>query len=58
MPFQVGDRVDRIEDREVTGATVISVVEMGDGTNSVELDYDEGPSGWWPENCIKKKDEN
>lgn len=52
--YKVGDRVDRIEDREQTGATIISIVESGDMT-SIELQYDEGGTGWWPENCIKPR---
>lgn len=53
--FKVGDRVDRIEDREVTGATIISIEEHGDRI-SVELQYDEGGTGWWPVDCIKLKE--
>lgn len=41
--MQVGDRVNRIEDREVVGATVIAF----DG-NFVFISYDEGGEGWWP----------
>lgn len=52
--FKVGDRVDRIEDREVTGATIIAIVE-GVEYISVELQYDEGGSGWWPIECIRLK---
>lgn len=54
--YQVGDRVDRIEDREVTGATIVSIQEVGDSV-CVELQYDEDPSktGWWPVNCIKPR---
>jgi hypothetical protein len=52
MPeYNIGDRVDRIEDREITGATIISIQEGIDIT--VELEYDEGGSGWWPISCIK-----
>jgi len=58
MPkFKVGDRVDRIEDREVTGATVL-VVQESDNGNMYELQYDEGDNGWWPEDCLKLIDEN
>jgi hypothetical protein len=54
MPeYQVGDRVDRIEDREITGATVISIQRIDDNNISVELQYDEGGSGWWPVSAIK-----
>jgi hypothetical protein len=53
MPkFNVGDRVRRIENREVTAATVLSVQESGDRV-SVEISYDEGGSGWWPEDCLE-----
>lgn len=45
--FMVGDRVNRIEARDVVGATVIAV----DGDN-VELAYDEGGMGWWPSDCL------
>jgi len=43
MNFNVGDRVNRVEDREVTGGTVLQL----DGEN-VEIEYDEGGTGWWP----------
>lgn len=53
MPeYKVGDRVDRIEDREITGATIISIQESPNG-DIVELQYDEGGSGWWPVSAIK-----
>lgn len=48
MTFSIGDRVNRIEDREVTGATVISI----DG-ESIEIEYDEGGSGWWPAETLE-----
>lgn len=50
--YQIGDRVERIEDREVTGATVIAIQETGDSI-VVELQYDEGGSGWWPVTSIR-----
>ena len=31
--FQIGQRVDRIEDREVTEATVIQIIERDDGSS-------------------------
>ena len=52
--YQVGDRVDRIENREVTGATIISIQETGNSV-CVELQYDEGGTGWWPIDCIKPR---
>jgi len=41
--FQIGQRVNRIENRETTEATVIEVIE-----ESVHIEYDEGGDGWWP----------
>ena len=48
----VGDRVNRLEDRDVTGATVLAV----EGSN-VEIAYDEGGTGWWPVDCLQPLDE-
>ena len=57
MPqYNIGERVDRIEDREVTGATIIAIQETINETINetiVELQYDEGGSGWWPTTSIK-----
>lgn len=50
--YNIGDRVDRIEDREITGATIISI-QVTDDHIIVELQYDEGGSGWWPVSAIK-----
>jgi hypothetical protein len=53
--FAVGDRVDRIEQREVTGATVIGVSSSGnEHTNEqiLELEYDEGGTGFWPSTAV------
>jgi len=50
--YKVGDKVERIEDREVIGATIIKIVEQEEGV-FMELEYDEGGSGWWPEGCIR-----
>lgn len=52
MEYQVGDRVERIEDREITGATVLSIQTVGDET-ILELQYDEGGTGWWPATSIR-----
>lgn len=41
--MQVGDRVNRIENREIVGATVLAI----EGEN-VLIAYDEGGEGWWP----------
>jgi hypothetical protein len=51
--FNIGDRVDRIEDRAVTGATILSIIERENETNIIEIQYDEGGSGWWPETSIR-----
>jgi hypothetical protein len=51
MPlFVVGQRVKRREDREVTGAVVLEVLEMND-TFAYCIQYDEEPHkvGWWLE---------
>jgi hypothetical protein len=53
MDYKVGDRVRRIEDREVVGATILQIVDMGSMGYSVELQYDEGGTGWWPVSCIE-----
>jgi len=45
--MKIGDRVDRIETRDMTGATVVAV----DGEN-VKIAYDEGGEGWWPRNTL------
>lgn len=50
--YQIGDRVDRIEDRAVTGATVISVIERDDD-DMIEIQYDEGGTGWWPASALR-----
>lgn len=41
--IEIGTRVNRREDREVIGATVLEK----DGRN-VLIAYDEGGEGWWP----------
>lgn len=51
MKFKIGDRVRRLEERDVVTATVIAAE---DGMIRVyELQYDEGGTGWWPENTIE-----
>lgn len=50
--YQIGDRVERIEDRDVTAATVLSVQQTRDEV-IVELEYDEGGTGWWPATSIR-----
>lgn len=51
--FNIGERVHRIEVREVVGAVVIAV----DGDN-YELQYDEGGTGWWPMSALIKEPDN
>lgn len=53
--FVVGQHVHRIEDREITGATIVSIVESptAEEEATVELEYDEGGKGWWPVSCIR-----
>ena len=55
--YKVGDRVNRIEDRDITAATVIQVLKISlpddKDEYSLELAYDEGGSGWWPSSTVK-----
>jgi hypothetical protein len=55
--FIVGQHVHRIEDREVTGAIILSIVESPGATGvddaAVELEYDEGGRGWWLVSSIR-----
>jgi hypothetical protein len=55
--FVVGQHVHRIEDREVTGAIILSIAEspgaMGVDDVAVELEYDEGGRGWWSVSSIR-----
>lgn len=41
--MNIGDKVNRIENRQQVGATVIEI----DGEYAL-IEYDEGGSGWWP----------
>jgi hypothetical protein len=57
--FEVGQKVDRIEDRDITGATILSIQQHDAGFDefaTVELLYDEGGTGWWPTSALKPKD--
>jgi hypothetical protein len=58
--FVVGQHVHRIEDREVTGAIILSIAESpgspgatGVDDVAVELEYDEGGRGWWSVSTIR-----
>ena len=44
-----GTRVQRIEDRPQTFATVVEVDESG----AILISYDEGGEGWWPPECLE-----
>ena len=48
--MKVGDKVDRIENAEVTGATIMEI----DGENLL-IEYDEGGQGWWPIDALQEK---
>jgi hypothetical protein len=50
--MKVGSRVNRLEYREVTGATTLEI----DGENAL-IEYDEGGRGWWPVNCLELVEE-
>ena len=54
--FVVGQHVHRIEDREVTGAVILSIQGTDDEDVVVELQYDEGGNGWWPVTSIRADD--
>lgn len=45
-----GSRVNRIECREVVGATVL---KCDDENATALIAYDEGGQGWWPLNCLE-----
>jgi hypothetical protein len=56
MPFEPGQRVRRIEDREITGATVLSV-ESGPDGRTYHIAYDEGGEGYWPETSLAAEED-
>jgi len=47
--MNIGSKVDRIEGRAITGATVLAI--EGD---SVLIEYDEGGQGWWPLTALRE----
>ena len=51
--YSIGQRVDRIQDKLPRGAVIIDIFEFEGRITNYELAYDEGGSGWWPEDCIK-----
>lgn len=48
--MNIGDKVNRIEDRDVVEAEVMELSEVGD---IARLSYKEGGEGWWPVECIE-----
>lgn len=56
--FVVGQRVKRLENRDVVGAVVLKVVESDD-SYSYKIQYDEGKTnnspgcGWWSEDSLE-----
>jgi hypothetical protein len=47
--FTVGQRVKRLEDgRTLVDATILTI----DASGMLELQYDEGGTGWWPPECV------
>jgi len=66
--FKVGDRVDRVENRQQTGATILSINEsIIENPNpeetvevvrkvTLELSYDEGGSGCWPAEYVQLRE--
>jgi hypothetical protein len=56
--FRVGQRVKRLEDKDVVGAIVLELAELNDSF-SYNIQYDEGVSqgndgtGWWPEGSLE-----
>src|SRR5688572_20812041 len=56
MQLEPGARVNRPEDRDVVGATILEV-DARDGETLAHLAYDEGGSGWWPAEALLPPDE-
>lgn len=52
MTYTIGQRVNRIEDRDPVGAVIIAIQDNG-ATPLLELAYDEGGTGWWPADCVE-----
>ena len=50
MSFQIGDRIKRLEDREIIGGVVLDIqpAATSDENDIAFIAYDEGGSGWWP----------
>lgn len=52
MSYAIGDRVTRLEDRDLRGA-VVEHVAQGPGGEFLRLAYDEGGGGWWPAAAVE-----
>lgn len=52
--FEIGDRVVRLEDREIVGATIVAVDDSG-AELLFKLEYDEGGTGWWPISAVERE---
>ena len=50
--MKIGDRVNRVEDREETGALILELTE-----DSAFIEYDEGGQGWWPLDLLESEDQ-
>ena len=48
--MNIGSRVNRIERREIVGATVL---ECNNESATALILYDEGGQGWWPFDCLE-----
>ncbi len=50
MTHQIGDRVERLEDRETVGGVILDIqpAVSADESDTALIAYDEGGSGWWP----------
>jgi hypothetical protein len=55
--MKVGDIVNRIEDREIVGATILEVVKCSDEECVFLIAYDEGGQGWWPKDSLELVEE-
>ena len=53
--FKVGDRVKRVEERELVAATILGVDKSSPPEEyfSYLIRYDEGGEGWWPEDSLE-----
>ena len=52
MQFDIGQRVNRREDRATVGAIVLQIGDEGEEPSYL-IGYDEGGEGWWPEQSLQ-----